>query len=399
MWTVWLLTLSAVVAAVPAWAQAPQVEQRTVFINEHQVFEPGYPIGNLVIGSPEIADYKVMPDRRQLLIFGKGAGKTSFTIWDQKNVKRHEIVISVMTREDAQAEADLRDLLKDFPNVGVRRVRGELVITGTVDTEQDLEAVERIASVGGAQNLARVSPRWARPQASPAPGTAPGAATSAAPGAARAPAPVLVYAVELMEASSQFRSGSYETGTQPSGPTLFKGDVMAPPGQEGVLMIPASAVFARDPSKVPKGESGIRLRFRPAPPERSGALLTHVTVETNLPVDAAANDSSIWRRSRWEVSVTEGLPFAIAGADLLAVVDPNAPAGSATLGRLGNVAETASTVGGMPGVSNAPAVGAAGGVIGAVRDLFGLWGTQSGPPPTHLLVLVRPQMIAGGGGK
>ena len=198
-----------------------------------------------------------------------------------------------------------------------------------------------------------------------------------------------------MEASSQFRSGTYETGTQPSGPTLFKGDVVAPPGQEGVIMIPASAVFARDPSKVPKGESGIRLRFRPSRPDKSDALLTHVTVETNLPVEAA-KDPAIWRRSRWEVSVAEGLPFAIAGADLLAVVDPNAPPGSATMGRLGNVAETASTLGGMPGVSNAPAVGAAGGVIGAVRDLFGLWGgPRNEPPATHLLVLVRPQIVAG----
>ncbi len=137
--------LCLAVIAVPAWGQAIQTDQKTVFINEHQVFDPGYAVGNLVIGSPDIADYKVMPGRRQLLIFGKAAGKTSFTIWDQNNVKRHEIAISVMTREDAQAETDLKDMLKDYPAVGVRRLRGELVITGTVDTEQDLEMVGKIA--------------------------------------------------------------------------------------------------------------------------------------------------------------------------------------------------------------------------------------------------------------
>ncbi len=50
---------------------------------------------------------------------------------------------------------------------------------------------------------------------------------------------------------------------------------------------------------------------------------------------------------------------------------------------------------GLPGVSNVPQIGQASGVVGTVRELFGLWGSRSEPPPNHLLVLVRPRVVTG----
>ena len=441
-----MLPLLWLVLAVPPGAQGaePQADQKTVFVNETQSFEPGYAVGNIAIGSANVADYKVMPGRRQLLIFGKHAGRTSLTIWDQNNVKRHEILITVMTREDAQVESDLRDLLKDFPSVQVKRLGSDLVVGGTVDNAQDLESVQKIANAARAKSIVRVaSSRPAAPATAAAPATtaapaAPGGsgavpptgATSPATAAKSAPAPstgpataaapattaapaapsgatgpaapsrgTVTYDVELLEASSAFRTGSYGTGAQPSGPSLFKGEVSAAPGEEGTVFIPASAVLAKDPKKVPPGDVGIRVKVRPSAPDRGGAFNTLVLIETNLPVESA-NDTQVWRNSRWQFPVVEDVPFVIAGRDLLALPGGTGSGGrSGTSNQLGRAADTGSAVARLPGVSSAPEVGAGAGVVGTVRDLFGLWGPKKEPPPTQLVVVLRPRPGSPDGGK
>ena len=47
-------------------------DELTVFTNEHRSAVPGYPLGDVAIGNPKIADFKVMPGRREVLVFGKG---------------------------------------------------------------------------------------------------------------------------------------------------------------------------------------------------------------------------------------------------------------------------------------------------------------------------------------
>lgn len=406
--------------AVPAWVHGaePLVEQRTVFVKEHQTLEPGYAVGNVAIGAADIADYKVMPGRKQLLIFGKRVGRTSLTIWDQSNVKRHEVLITVTTREEAQVDADLRDLLKDFPSVEVRRLRGDLVVAGTVETRQDLDAVQKIASAARAKSVVRLVPppntaaapvekpaekpkESAAPKPAPVTPEKPASAASGAskpaspekPVAAEKPAPPrpgpVLYDVELIEASSVFRTGSYGQGTQPSGPSLFKGEVTTAPGDEGIVFIPASAVI-KDPAKQPKGEVGIRLKLRPTAPDKRGAYSTRVLVETNLPVETAS-DPQVWRNGRWQFPVVADAPFVIAGRDLLAIAAPGTGK-SGEAAQLGKAIDTGSRVARLPGVSSVPEVGAATGVAATVRDLFGIWGgSRKEPPPTQLVVIVRPR--------
>jgi Flp pilus assembly secretin CpaC len=129
---------------------------KVIFVREQQSFEPGYVVGDVALGAPEIADFRVLPGRRQLLLFGKTPGRTNLTIWDDRRAKRHEILLSVMTREEAQAEGELRDLLKSFRSVQVRWVRGRLTVIGTVPSAPDLEHVSRIAEAVGALNLVHV---------------------------------------------------------------------------------------------------------------------------------------------------------------------------------------------------------------------------------------------------
>jgi hypothetical protein len=115
-----------------------------------------------------------------------------------------------------------------------------------------------------------------------------------------------------------------------------------------------------------------------------------VVVETNLPVESSS-DPQVWRNSRWQFPVVGDVPFVIAGRDLLAVPAPSA-AKSGTAKELGRAVDTSAKVGRLPGVSSVPEVGAATGAARTVRDLFGLWGgTRSEPPPTQLVVILRPR--------
>ena len=100
-----------------AAAQDAATQELTLFVKEQKPFTPGYAIGNIAIGDPEVADYKVMPGRREIMLFAKGKGETRLLIWDQKNVKRHDVKITVGVKEEMQAETDLKDLLKPFPTV------------------------------------------------------------------------------------------------------------------------------------------------------------------------------------------------------------------------------------------------------------------------------------------
>jgi hypothetical protein len=394
-----LACLLAVCSVVPLAAQeAPATLEKLVFLNEQLAFEPGYPIGDIAIGAPDIADFKVLAGRRQLLLFGKGEGQTNLIIWDQKKVKRHDILVTVTTREEVKAEAELRDLLKDFPSVQVRRVRGRLAVVGSVATDEDLESVQRIVDAAGAQNLARVA--RAAP-ASPGSGAAApsgptfnetrgGASTqSPAGGGAPAPAQRVTYDVELIEASTNFTTGTYQTGIEPSGPRLHQGTVTVSIGEEGEVFIPAAAALRKDPKTLPKGESGIRVKLRPSPLETDGSFVTMVTVETNLPVAKGTWDPAIWRRGRWELFATSGVPFGVAGADLVAaLVQP--PSGDSAVGK---AAGTASAVTGLPGVSSAPGVGEASAVTGVISSLFGIWGGSSTEKSTDLFLKVRPQVL------
>src|ERR1700736_4878013 len=98
--------LAALVTITVVAAQDPTMQDRTVYLNEQQSFTPGYAIGDIAIGDPAIADYKVLPGRREILLFGKGIGKTTLTIKDQRGIKRHEFLIIVADRKLGETERE-----------------------------------------------------------------------------------------------------------------------------------------------------------------------------------------------------------------------------------------------------------------------------------------------------
>jgi hypothetical protein len=359
-------------AARPAPAAADIVKQDlTLFIGEQQTFTPGYPMGDVQVLNPDVANFsKIVEPRRELMLVGKAKGETTVIIWDQKHVKRHELHIIVRSRDDMKQESDLKDLLKDFPTVQVRRLGEQLVVSGTVSTQSDFDAIGRIANVANAQNLVRIVRSGTSGGAVTATPTTPDATptttttTSSGP-AVPAAAPMVEYEVEVIEANIAFMSGTYGKGIEPSGRTLYKQTVKAAVGSDAEVLVPGTAVSKVDPGKNDKdkkndknknstanssgaaqpGATSLHMRLRPTGISEDGQLTTFVVIDTNLPVEGSM-DPSVNRRARWELVGATDEPFGLGGAELMAM-----PQVAQFPSRLGRVLGTASQVSGLPGVS------------------------------------------------
>ncbi len=365
------LTTLMVLASVRAQSIEPVQREETLFVKEQQSLEPGYAVGNIAIGDPAVADFRVLAGRTELLLFGRGRGKTTLTVWDQKNVKRHEVLITVLTREDFERERDLRQVLSEFPDVQVRKLGSGLIVSGTVATEAELETVKRIAAAAGAQSVARLVRLEAPSTPMPTPtGTADNGPISVGRGAQ------VQYEVELFETSLGYRSGSYATGVEPSGRSLFKGAISTTVGAEQEIYINGTLAKAKNTSAAAAAATGLRLKVRPGDLAADGQFSTYILVETNLPVGTGPYDPAVWRRARWEFSGLSGEPLGLAGNELLATANVARERGS-KLGRF------VGTVTGLGGIAGAPGM-----EYGGVVPYF------DKDKKTQLLVVLRPRVAA-----
>jgi len=387
--TAFVLGIAALAAAQPAAPAAPPREVR-LLVGDQFVLEPGFAVGDIAVADPKIADYRVRPGRRAILLLGVGSGRTRLILWHQDNKTRAELELIVETREEAEAENKLRTLLREFPSVKVERVGSALVVSGSVSAQEDLALIERMAASVKAESFVRYTPPLRTPGlggALPPPGpvSAPAAAPSgsAAAGMALPPAPgalQIEYEVQVLEASITFGTTSYETGIEPSGRVLHSAKVHAPVGGSVEVFVPGKSLASPD-IKIPANElqtGGIRLTLTPSELEEQ-QLNTKILVETNLPINSPSYVPGGWRRARWESANAITAPFSVAGADLLVV--PELSSGGSTLSKISGAA---SMLGGLPGVSSIP-------------------GSQySGSVPyynksrkTHLLVLFRARVVSG----
>jgi hypothetical protein len=386
-------------AAVTAWlglaalaaAQAPTREELTIYVNEVTTWSPGYAMGDIVLGSPSTAGYEPTNGRRQLMLRGKTEGRTTLNIWDQKKVLRHEIALIVTTRQAEELERDLKKLLEPYPNVQLTRIGSRRALTGTVATEQELATLNGIASVAGVQSTVQLVARG-RPAGGSGTGTGTGPVAPVTGGAETRPGgsetPVeaepdtVEYELELFEASAQFKTGSYGSGVEPSGRSLYKGKVSAPIGGEGTTFIGGLATDPKKRNDKQLKETGIKLTVRPRAGQR-GALVTAVEVETNVPLEYNLYDPEVWRRSRYQFGTSEGVPFAVSGNDLLA-----APAIAGGMSAMGKAQRGASAASSVPGASSSGLQ-----FVPVFGSLFGSNNYKS--KKTQILVVFRPTLTTG----
>lgn len=384
-----LICLQLAALALAAAAQDSATQDLTLFVKEQKPFTPGYAIGNIAIGDPEVADYKVMPGRKEIMLFAKGKGETRLLIWDQKNVKRHDLKITVGVKEEMQAETDLKELLAPFPTVSVRKLGEQMVVTGQVSTDADMDAVGRIATAASAQNLVRLvktSPMGAVVGPPPSTGgttTSTPAGDPPSPGTPATPAAAaqVEYEVEVLEAHVAFASGTYGVGIEPSGKTLFKKVVRVPFNGDTDVIVPGTAALSPKADNKLKQQVSLRLRVRPTMLSEEGELTSFVSIETNVPVEGS-KDPSVTRRARWELVSKHDEPFGLAGAELMAM--PQVVQGRSKLGRILETAGSAAgTAGSVPGVS---------GYTGYVPSYLPYYDKDK---KTQLLAVFRPRVVPG----
>lgn len=389
--TIVVFGLAAAAAGAQAPAQIAAAPQVRLLVGDQSVLEPGFPVGDIAIGDPAIADFRVRAGRRSVLVLGIGEGHTKLILWDQAGKVRSETEVIVETRDHAEAETRLRTLLRDFPSVTVERVGSGLIVTGSVSSQDDLSLIERMASSSSAESFVRYVPPEGGAAGSARPSLTPGAAVPPPANAADRPvaeAPAaaphgaqIEYQVEVMEASVAFGSSSYETGIEPSGRVLHTATLRTGLAGDAQTFIPGKVLASKD-IKIPPKEletSGIRLTLTPTALEE-GRLSTRIFVETNLPVKSSAYVPGGWRRARWQAENDISAAFSIAGADLLVV--PELSSGGGTLAA---ISEGTSRIGGLPGVSNLP-----GGRYSSYVPYY------NKDRKTQLLVLMRARFIPAG---
>ena len=392
--TILVLGLAADVAAQTAGAPATTPREVHLLVGDQSVLEPGFAVGDISVADPAVADYRVRPGRRSILLLGKGSGRTKLILWHQDNKTKADVDLIVETREEADAENKLRVLLRDFPSVKVERVGTGLVVSGSVSAEDDLALIERMAASVHAESFVRyIAPERAQGRggaAAPPPGAYTGTTPAGTPATAPAKAGALVpppnpggpqieYEVQVLEASVTFGTSSYETGIEPSGRVLHKSVVRVPIGGNVTVFIPGKSLASKD-IKIPPGEletGGIRLTLTPSTLEDE-ELNTKILVETNLPIKSTAYVPGGWRRARWESTNAITAPFSVAGADLLVV--PELSSGG---GKLSKISSTAGMLGGLPGVSNLPGSNYSSSIPYYNKER-----------KTHLLVLLRTRVVS-----
>jgi Flp pilus assembly secretin CpaC len=127
-----VLLLSLPVAAQDATVQLSPGEQKVLDFPS---------IRRIAVASPEVADVKVI-GKKQLLVIAQRRGRTSLTVWTDKQQVLRTIVVDQPRAEDLSRE--LRDL--GFTDLDIRTVGDNIVVDGRVDSLNDLKRLRSVVA-------------------------------------------------------------------------------------------------------------------------------------------------------------------------------------------------------------------------------------------------------------
>jgi len=133
----WLL-LSVLLTALPSKAEEPTVRLTP---GEQRVLDfPG--LRRVAVAAPGVADVKVV-GKSQLLVIALSRGRTSLTVWTDKQQLQRTLVV-----EPPRAEELARELKAlGFSGLEVRTIGDRVVVDGHVESLQDMRTLRSV--VGG----------------------------------------------------------------------------------------------------------------------------------------------------------------------------------------------------------------------------------------------------------
>jgi pilus assembly protein CpaC len=166
-----LTTLGVAGALALAWsasvsgALATQPAEETVVVGGQQLIRLDASVGRIAIGDDNVADFRVLESRREVLILGRRAGQTSLTIWDQQGAILREINLRVRPSSGTARQIidELEQLIGGIEGIEYREVGGTVWLEGEVLTERDLERIGKVLeSYPEVRSLVELSPLTAQ---------------------------------------------------------------------------------------------------------------------------------------------------------------------------------------------------------------------------------------------
>ncbi|NUU69112.1 pilus assembly protein N-terminal domain-containing protein [Enterobacteriaceae bacterium BIT-l23] len=124
-------------------------------VNKAREYTTDFTVGTVVVGSPEVADFKVIDDH-SIYIFGKSSGQTNIII----NGKQGETRTLPVTVNDFHGQATTINTL--LANEGFKDVRAidmgsSLTISGNVNTSEDIDYIKKLVQEHFAEDQIKYS--------------------------------------------------------------------------------------------------------------------------------------------------------------------------------------------------------------------------------------------------
>ena len=296
----WFVVAGLMVFAIVVTTAQSRTDR--LVIGEQKTFRPGYAVGDIAIANPDVCDYRVIAGRREVMLIANGQGFTTLTIWDQRGVKRDEIGIEVVSREFAKVQADLADLLRPYPGVVIKPLGNRAVITGTVNTPEDLEMVRTLAAAAS-DTLCTVTVAAARGS-----GSGSGSAAADPPGAEPAAAPT-IRRVPVRQGEAPAAEPGHAAGDVEYLIEVYESPLSAPPPEvagpqgrrlySGRVRTDRGIEVRQSVSLQVKGLPGTKtVSLSLTPSTRSAGIETALVVDTDLPLGPGdPAKSSAWFRA------------------------------------------------------------------------------------------------------
>jgi pilus assembly protein CpaC len=163
-WLVSLLVCSAVAIALApgsALAQSAQNEVQTVAVGAQTIVRVDFAIGRSALGNDNVADFRILENRFELVLTGRRPGETNLTLWDQQGVLRKEILVRVRPSSGTskQIVEELEQLLGGIEGIRYKEVGANVWIEGEVLTQRDLDRITKVLeSYPEVRSLVELSP-------------------------------------------------------------------------------------------------------------------------------------------------------------------------------------------------------------------------------------------------
>ncbi|MBZ0252302.1 MAG: pilus assembly protein N-terminal domain-containing protein [Candidatus Methylomirabilis sp.] len=142
------LAALAIFSASYAWGADKRI---TLYPGEQTVLEVTA-LQRIAVGDPSVVEASTLGDGREVLIVGRGLGRTNIILWNVEG-RRQTLEVTVVPAHLAKSASALRDLLKDVRGVEVKVVGDMLTVKGKVATPGDFDRVDKAARTYGATNL------------------------------------------------------------------------------------------------------------------------------------------------------------------------------------------------------------------------------------------------------